>query len=836
MEVICLYEMEVSPIEIFSLMKENIYNSNKRHSLKNINKSYSLQRKFLISLINKISTKIGFKSQTFFMAVNYLDIIFSKNNNIIYNYNLLAVGCLIIAFKFCENVPLRPIFKYFVNLYNNEIEDEKCKITKEDLFKYEVIICNILNYKLNYYTIYDFNFFFFGNGIIKIDQLKEMNFDKGINNELDNSSSNINSSSQIKKILIKIYERSRHYLDIIIENVICLKYDSLLISICIMEKSIDYVILKELISRNAYKSVDIEEIQTKNIKYFKQIMKDFYKIDFEKIPEYQNLKRDLENYKLFHNIYNKNTFNIKEKNNNNIQINNNIINNIIIENNSSSKRINVIKVDLLNKQSPTSKHSNNKKDNNFLYKKVYIPVSQNNNIKKYNKNYINKESSSSIKKINMSRENNFYSNKKNKPKILVNDKFSQKTKNFIRNSMSGNKSKSNFMKKTITSSSPFNKSPKNNLRNLFNKSNMLSKIQSQKRFGESEEIIVNHSNSIDPKKRNGKDNKNKNLERPYIKKIVQNYDKAPEENNKIKENKNININININNKIMYGEENNYKDKTQTTKKIIICKYLNNNINSVTRGKSLVNKSKENNNEEIDESSPIIERNNSIFKYKCNYIPFKFNKNHCSINENKINQNKSNLTYLKDINDNNNSITENNIIISNKNYNPYKKHSVYNIYNSNMTSRNSFQYHNHNPKLTDSFMNGKKVNLNNDSIDKKITTTILDYNSIDSTKKPIINKYRALNELKFINTSISGRNNILNTSNNINKSNYMDIYMNKKQKSNKCQISFNDSEIKESKYLNNLETYNGNNDAKKKNFSNINILDYSTGVSNEKNIY
>ena len=192
--------------------------------------------------------------------------------------------------------------------------------------------------------------------------------------------------------------------------------------------------------------------------------------------------------------------------------------------------------------------------------------------------------------------------------------------------------------------------------------------------------------------------------------------------------------------------------------------------------------------------------------------------------------------MKDINDNNNSITENNIIISNKNYNPYKKHSVYNIYNSNMTSRNSFQYHNHNPKLTDSFMNGKKVNLNNDSIDKKITTTILDYNSIDSTKKPIINKYRALNELKFINTSISGRNNILNTSNNINKSNYMDIYMNKKQKSNKCQISFNDSEIKESKYLNNLETYNGNNDAKKKNFSNINILDYSTGVSNEKNIY
>ena len=88
MEVISLYEMEVSPIEILSLMKFNIYNHYKEESIINIDKTYTLQRKGLISLIKKISKKMGFKSQTFFLAINYLDIIFSKNNDILYNYSL----------------------------------------------------------------------------------------------------------------------------------------------------------------------------------------------------------------------------------------------------------------------------------------------------------------------------------------------------------------------------------------------------------------------------------------------------------------------------------------------------------------------------------------------------------------------------------------------------------------------------------------------------------------------------------------------------------------------------------------------------------------------------
>ena len=153
-------EFEIPYIEMFSLMRKNIYNFHRDKNSIKLDKTYINQRKSLIALIYKISNRMNFKSKTFYQAVNYLDIIFSKQKNISYNYNLIAAACLITAFKFCENVPLKPTFKRFINLLNEEINSPDFAITKDDLFLYEIIICKILDYKLNYFTIYDFNFFF----------------------------------------------------------------------------------------------------------------------------------------------------------------------------------------------------------------------------------------------------------------------------------------------------------------------------------------------------------------------------------------------------------------------------------------------------------------------------------------------------------------------------------------------------------------------------------------------------------------------------------------------------------------------------------------------------
>ena len=806
MEVISLYEMEVSPIEILHLMKENIYKYYEDQSIINIDKSYTLKRKVLISLIHKISTKMCFKSQTFFQAVNYMDIIFSKNTDIIYDYNLLAVGCLIIASKYCENVPLRPIFKYFVNLYNNEIKDDKYKITKDDLFKYEIIICKKLEYKLNYYTIYDFNFFFFGNGIIKIEQLKQIDIeDNNIINTKINNSPKINSSLNIKKILIKIYERSRHYLDKIIENLICLKYNSLLISICIMEKSIDYVLLNEFNLKNDDNSIDSDEIRSNNKEYFRQVMKDFYKIDFETLPEYQNLKIECENYKLFDKIYKKNNQNNNINENEYLANSNQFDNNIIFESNSS-KKLNIIN-NTINNQSPNFKYKNieTKENIRFLYKKVNIPVFGQNNNKKYLK-----RQHSSNKKINIDRNTN---NLNENSKILTTiDNFYQINLGNWRNST--NNINDYYLKKCNTSSSPFNKSQKNKLRNVCNKSKILSKIKNIKRFDGSEEETSTNSN-----KKYIKNKDKKNLARPYRKKIVQNYDKNPEEKIKIKDNNIRSSNLNIKN----------KDKTQNTKKIFISKNLNSNYHSMIRGKSVAHKSKPKNHNKINkvhnfEASPFYERNSSNCKYKCNILSYKSNKNPCSINDNNISLNNSNFYYSK----------ENDTNDTNEN-NAYKIKSIYNRYNSNLTSRNSFQYNKPNTKLTNSFIKIKLPHLKNDSIDKKISTSIIDYSHLDNYniyKKHNHYNYNALSGIKYNNISWK------NSSSNKNI-NYIESYNNKNQKSNKYNnyknIDINDEEITETE-KNFVKNNAGVNNIKQNNISYINLLDYSTGASNEKNVY
>ena len=351
---------------------------------------------------------MNYKSRTFYLAVNYLDIIFSKKKDIKYNYNLLAAACLIISSKFCENVPLKPTFKHFINLYNEEINNNELQGTKEDLFLYEIFVCKSLDYKLNYFTIYDFNFFFFGNGILKFEHLKEINNTLEIRNSL------------IKDLLIKIYEKSKYYLNNIINNLICMKYNSLLISICIMEKSIDYVLIKEF---NREDSFNIDFIKQKNKKYFWEIMKEFYNIKCESSQDYQYLKLDCEKYKIF-----------EEKNYNKY---NNNVNDLDINKNQSEKFSNLFVNKSKTKIASSKSSSKNKKvgesirnrkynqnENKLLYKKVNIIRNEN------NKNY-----KMNIKqKLKKEYQNNDNEIRKNTSKIsVINNNFNIKIFLFNKN-------------------------------------------------------------------------------------------------------------------------------------------------------------------------------------------------------------------------------------------------------------------------------------------------------------------------------------------------------------------------------------------------------------------
>ena len=174
------YNTELLPEEIIETMKKSIYNNYLFFSsYSNINQDYLSIRNSLFSLIHKISNKMNFKSSTFFLSIYYLDLIFLKNKlPSLYNdnYELLALTCLVLAAKHLENDPTVPHLKYFINAYNyikNQIihhfKSNKYynygNISFNDLMTSEVLVCKMLNYKLNYFTIYDFNSFFFGHCI-----------------------------------------------------------------------------------------------------------------------------------------------------------------------------------------------------------------------------------------------------------------------------------------------------------------------------------------------------------------------------------------------------------------------------------------------------------------------------------------------------------------------------------------------------------------------------------------------------------------------------------------------------------------------------------------------
>ena len=314
MEPVYSNVLEINPQQLFSIMKEDIFKNYPIITLLNINKEYIEIRSQLINLIHKISKKMGFKSQTFFLSVYYLDIILIENKDInIKNFHLLSLSCFIVAAKYCENDPIVPPLENFLKLYNKYGSNLNInlKIKLEDLFETEVQILKYLNYNLHYVTIYDFDLFFFNHGIIKKQQIKDIiNNNVNLNNNGKINKSDLSSneddddyildSAYIKKILEKIYKKSRFYLDlIIIKEKLCFKYNVLLLSIYIMKKSVEEIILNEYKLKNKDYYLNKRQIIKKTNAYFKEVMNNFYQIDYESNPKYQQLLKDKEIKNIF---------------------------------------------------------------------------------------------------------------------------------------------------------------------------------------------------------------------------------------------------------------------------------------------------------------------------------------------------------------------------------------------------------------------------------------------------------------------------------------------------------------------------------------------------------
>ena len=610
-------ESEVSPKEIITQMKLNIFQNYSLSKNSLINLDYLLYRPSIFSLIHKISNRIGFKSQTYFLSIYYLDILHIKHQKIDINLKLLSLACLTLSAKYIENDKNVPNLPFFVAIFNSLVEYNNI-ISIEELIYAEVLACKLLEYKLNYYTIYDFDSFFFGHGIIKIEQLKDLNS----NNNFNDINSDINENSlYIRKILEKIYRKSRFYLDKIVYNGnICLKYSSLIIAVAIMKQSVEDI----LIGENETKENDLKEIKEKASKCFKEIMREIYKINYESLDEYQNLilENDL-----------KNIFS-KEKNKR--------ISDYINEKNL--KFIRNKKDNLSNLNNNRYQNIANKTSNRYTFIKK-LDISQ--NIDKYNYNF--RKHNDSIE----SEEGDLYFRKE---RISVPKKYINRKQNF------------DIVKFNSTFSNNFNHSKRNNLNSYLEQTN-INKIRN---------VSLNYNRHPEMKGLNNYLHTYTNDFYPKTRKEINNINKINMNNmtiNNSLEEPFIDNNMTLDNELNSGnvEKGRYYDKY---KKLVLKKRFFNRINNIHNRLGDYSISQLNNSNTMNEKNPIQNNNKPYFKkiiknitnfstkQNSKVISFFSTMNNNMYNANKSKKNKIILLNQFPFNKNNNSI-ENELNIDNK---------------------------------------------------------------------------------------------------------------------------------------------------------------------------
>ena len=707
-------ESEVSPKEIITQMKLNIFQNYSLSKNSLINLDYLLYRPSIFSLIHKISNRIGFKSQTYFLSIYYLDILHIKHQKIDINLKLLSLACLTLSAKYVENDKNVPNLPFFVAIFNSLVEYNNI-ISIEELIYAEVLACKLLEYKLNYYTIYDFDSFFFGHGIIKIEQLKDLNS----NNNFNDINSDINENSlYIRKILEKIYRKSRFYLDKIVYNGnICLKYSSLIIAVAIMKQSVEDI----LIGENETKENDIKEIKEKASKCFKEIMKEIYKINYESLDEYQNLilENDLKNIfskeknkRISDYINEKNLKFIRNKKDNLNSLNNNRYQNIA-----------------------------NKTSNRYTFIKK-LDISQ--NIDKYNYNF--RKHNDSIE----SEEGDLYFRKE---RISVPKKYINRKQNF------------DLVKFNSTFSNNFNHSKRKNLNSYLEQTN-INKIRN---------VSLNYNRHPEMKGLNNYLHTYTNDFYPKTRKEINNINKINMNNmtiNNSLEEPFIDNNMTLDNELNSGnvEKGRYYDKY---KKLVLKKRFFNRINNIHNRLGDYSISQLNNSNTMNEKNPIQNNNKPYFKkiiknitnfstkQNSKVISFFSTMNNNMYNANKSKKNKIILLNQFPFNKNNNSI-ENELNIDNKEIKENKTNiTLDNIKINEQRNLIEKKIMNKNNYI---FNQRKKIYSNNILLN---SMTLDDKKETKKEKEDIIlttNERQKLlfNRMKNINNRINYKNNLNNT--------------------------------------------------------------------------
>ena len=367
-----------------------------------INLLYIKNRKNFLHIIRMINIALDNTSQTFFLALYYMDLIFSSKNNekifkLFYEERdddleadistkdlfMISLTCLIIATKYNENDPHVPNIISFIKLCS-QYSYNKYNYDVNDISKVEVILTQFLKYKLNYFTIYHYFCFFFAHGFL---------FQKFFKNERTKDNMNKN------KMLEKIYIESREIMDKFVEDnenlIYILGKNVYFTSIQILMCSVRHILNAEDLLLEPFKEQkNIFEL-IYGIKYDEnKLLNEVLKVKIQKIYDNLNKKNETENQDK--NIcgireYLSNDNDIKPKKNHNIHISSD---KYYLEKykNNDNYNINISKIENDDKKNAQNKLNKNIHKNATFYipkNKCFVKLDKNKNKSMYKSNSTN---------------------------------------------------------------------------------------------------------------------------------------------------------------------------------------------------------------------------------------------------------------------------------------------------------------------------------------------------------------------------------------------------------------------------------------------------------------
>ena len=690
------YPCELSPITLCQEMissNSQIPLNTRQINVSKITKIYFEKRKEIKNLLKNMNTGLDNNSSTYFLALLYADLIFQNysleeifpNENSTSRYNsssssqqkifplkhclLISVCCLIVASKFNEKDPHVPDLNSFIRIYNQN--SKFYFIFSIDEFRNtEVKIIKLLKYKLNFYSLYQFITFFFANGI-----LFEKNFSQSYLAKKYKYSE--------KKILEKIYVKSRELLDLMIDD-----YDKYFL---LFNGKDNYVTAIEILTWAIESVLDIKLINEKNNYCFAKV----YNINIE-----YNIHKEINS--LLNDIYYNNNQNIQyndasntdasNKINYNFDYGHNIVNSDLDINNRYSN--NIIKED--------NNLNNNNKNNSNLFLM---------SIANLNQNHKSERLSSDVRNKNYNTRYNFKTKYNNK----ITDYFDDSQDISGINKLN-----------TLISYDIYNKM-KSKKENDENKNNNIS--------DESNDDIKERKKKYQPNKnkylyygisRNSTTELNSNhyekeksdKNEPY-KNYIRNYNEINSYNSKINSGKNY----------RYYNSNNLSSNSTFSKSWFnkTNNQIEKNNDMETYPKNILNKTKKIFDAKIEnENKKRKKEENENFNFfinsyinKPNYAILKImNKDKKEKNEANQNLSESNILYkLKDNNnyrdergkEKNSIIINNNIQINNFNY-VGKEHNTYNYYYNN--SQKDMKEKENMDINIDNYINKKYFNMSN----------------------------------------------------------------------------------------------------------------------------